>query len=194
MQAISIIKREHRNLGAILFTLERLVQDTQKPGVTVDLKVFHGIIYYLDSFLDRFHHPKETEYLFPVVRTNAANAATVLDELEQQHIEGEQLLIEVLKALSAYEFLGENGFERFRDAVNCYVEFERNHAYTEEHEILPLAEKYLTPEDWLHIDEAFNDNNDPLFGSQPKNEFIDLHKTLTQLVPAPYGFGPELST
>ncbi len=190
MRAISIIKNEHRNLGAILFTLEQLVQEAEKPGAAVDLKVFHGIFYYIDSFLDRYHHPKETQYLFPVVRTNSTEAAPVLDKLEQQHIDGERMLNDVLKKLSAYEFLGAPGFEAFRDTVIRYVEFERNHAYTEECEILPLAEKCLTPKDWLIIDEAFNDNDDPLFGDQPRNEFGNLYKTLTDLVPAPYGFGP----
>ncbi len=143
-RAISVIKGEHRNLGAVLFTLERLVQGAKKPDVLVDFKVFHGIVYYLDSFLDRYHHPKETEFLFPIVRNNCADAAPLLDELEQQYIDGKQMLVEVLKTLSAYEFLGDSGFEPFLYAVTRYVEFERNHAYTEEREILPLAEKSLT--------------------------------------------------
>ena len=194
MQAISIIKSEHRSLGAVLFTLERLAQDVNNPGVMVDFKVFHGLLYYIDSFLDRYHHPKETEFLFPVVRTSCPNAASMIDELQQQHIEGERLLIKVLKTLSAYEFLGEPGFKPFQNAVNCYVEFERNHAHMEEHEVLPLAEECLTPTEWLGIDKAFNDNDDPLFGPNLKAEFGELHKLLTNLVPAPYGLGPELKT
>ena len=71
-----------------------------------------------------------------------------------QHAEGGQLLLKLLKALSAYEFLGDRGFEAFRGAVMDYVEFERNHARTEEREILPLAVKNLTAADWSRINAA----------------------------------------
>ena len=192
MNSISIIKREHRNLIAVLFTLEGLVNEIGEHGKSVDLTVFHGIAYYLDSFLDRYHHPKETNFLFPAIRTHCPDAGPILDELGRQHAEGEQLLLRLLKALSAYEFLGEAGFEAFRRAVMVYVEFERNHARTEEQEVLPLAIQYLDRADWSRIDAAFGDHRDPLFGTQPEAEFKDLFRSLSDLVPAPYGLGPAL--
>lgn len=193
MDAISIIKREHRNLNAVLFTLEGLIKEIGEHGKSVDPTVFHGIAYYLDSFLDRYHHPKETNYLFPAVRAHCPDAGPVLDELGRQHAEGEQLLLRFLKALSAYEFLGDPGFDAFRRAAMEYVEFERNHARMEEHEVLPLAIKHLTDSDWVRINEAFEDNLDPLFGDQPEAEFRELFSSLSELVPAPYGLGPALN-
>ena len=164
MKSLSIIKREHRNLKALLYTLESLVTEIEKHGKAVDFVVFHGIVYYLDSFLDRYHHPKETDYLFPAVRLRCPAAGAVLDELGRQHAEGERLLGRMSRTLSAYEFLGEPGFPSFRDTVYEYVSFERHHAITEEKEVLPLAEARLLEPDWLRIDAAFADNRDPLFG------------------------------
>jgi hemerythrin-like domain-containing protein len=192
MDSIAIIKREHRNLNAVLFTLEGLVNEIEKHGKSVEFNVFHGIVYYLDSFLDRYHHPKETDYLFPAVRAHCPDAGPVLDELGKQHAQGERLLSRLLKALSAYEFLGDAGFEAFRDAVMEYVEFERKHARAEEREVLPLAMETFTPSDWSRIDAAFADNKDPLFGSEPEAEFRELFRTLSDVVPAPYGLGPAL--
>lgn len=192
MDSISIIKREHRNLNAVLFTLEGLVNEIEKHGKSVDFNVFHGIAYYLDSFLDRYHHPKETDYLFPAVRTHCPNAGPILDELGRQHAQGERLLLKLLKTLSAYEFMGDAAFEAFRDAVIEYVEFERKHARAEEQEVLPLAAANLTNSDWSRIDAAFADNQDPLFGTEPEAEFRELFRTLSDLVPAPYGLGPPL--
>ena len=194
MKSLSIIKREHRNLNAILFTLERLVLEIGEHNKTVDFVIMHGIIYYLDSFLDRFHHPKETDYLFPAIKTHCPDAKPVLDLLGQQHAQGEQLLVNLLKTLSAYEFLGPAGFIPFRNAANEYVEFERQHAYKEEREVLPLAEQHLTESEWDHIDAAFADNQDPIFGEQPQAEFRELFKALGSLIPAPYGLGPELKS
>ena len=192
MKSIAIIKREHRNLSAVLFTLERLVLEIEKHNKVVDFIILHGIVYYLDSFLDRYHHPKETEYLFPAIKVHCPETQTVLQQLEEQHVQGEQLLIKLLKSLSAYEFLGAPGFPAFRNAATEYIEFERQHAYTEEREVLPLAEEHLTESEWNDIDAVFADNKDPMFGEQPQAEFRELFKRLGNLVPAPYGLGPEL--
>lgn len=179
-------------MHAILFTLEHLVLEIEKSRKSVDFAVFHGIVYYLDSFLDRYHHPKETDHLFPAVQSRCPEAEQILVQLGRQHAEGEKLLVKLLKSLSAYEFLGLPGFAAFRDNVMEYVEFEREHARTEETEILPLAEAHLTPEDWQRIDAVFSDNQDPIFGRKPQAEFRELFKVLGNVVPAPYGLGPEL--
>lgn len=194
MRSISILKREHRNLHAVLFTLEQLVLDIERSGKDVDFVVFHGIVYYLDSFLDRYHHPKETEYLFPAVKVHCPDVKPTIDRLEQQHRDGEKLLGKLLKSLSAYEFLGATGFPAFRDTVNEYVRFEREHARREEKEILPLAQAHLTPTQWQRIDSAFEDHQDPIFGDQPQAEFRELFRILGEIVPAPYGLGSERRT
>lgn len=192
MRSLSIIKREHRNLHAILFTLEQLVLEIEKSSKKVDFVVFHGIVYYLDSFLDRYHHPKETDYLFPAVKAHCPQAEPMIEQLGQQHIEGERLLIKLLKSLSAYEFLGPSGFPSFRDTATDYIKFEREHARTEEREVLPLAEAHLTSTEWQRIDAVFANNQDPIFGHRPQAEFRELFKLLGNIVPAPYGLGPEL--
>ncbi len=192
MRAISVIKREHRNLHAVLFTLEHLVLEIEKSDKAVDFVVFHGIVYYLDSFLDRYHHPKETDYLFPAVKSRCPQAKEIIDALGYQHAQGEKLLVKLLKSLSAYEFLGPQGFQGFRQAVTEYVQFEREHARTEEREVLPLAEAHLTSADWQRIDTVFADNQDPIFGRKPQAEFRELFRLLGNVVPAPYGLGPEL--
>ena len=95
MDSIAIIKHKHRNLDAVLFTLEGLVEEIAQHGKSVDFRVFHGIAYYLDSFLDRFHHPKETTYLIPAVRAHCPEAGAALDTLTRQHAEAEMIRYKV---------------------------------------------------------------------------------------------------
>ena len=191
MKAIAIIKEEHRRLGAILYTLNILVQEIEKSGKNVPFRAFHGLIYYLDSFLDRYHHPKESEHLFPAVMRRHPPAREIVEKLGKEHGEGERLLGDMLRALSAYEFLGDVAFKDFRDSVERYVTFERAHAQLEERELLPLAVEHLSDDDWRTIDEVFTAHDDPLFGDRPTAEFGELLASLSQQVPAPYGLGPE---
>jgi hypothetical protein len=61
----------------------------------------------------------------------------------------------------------------------------------EEREILPLAERVLTEEDWSELDEAFGANRDALAGSLPEAEYAALFSRIVHLVPAPVGLGPS---
>lgn len=188
MHAIKIIKSEHRNLGAVLYSMDRLIDEIES-GKQADFAVFHGLFTYIDRFLDRFHHPKENLYLFPRLLARAPQAETLIRALGLQHTEGDILFVEMLKALSAYEFSGETEFAQFRDKVRQYTHFEREHALTEENEILPLAEQVLEESDWAEIDAAFAENKDPMFDHDASNEFSNLFSKLVNSLPAPYGLG-----
>jgi len=188
MRAITIIKSEHQNLGAVLYSMEHLVAEIEN-GKQADLVVFHGLFTYIDRFLDRYHHPKENDYLFPRLLARAPDTEELIRELGRQHSEGEVLFVEMLKALSAYEFSGENEFPAFRDAVLKYCNFEREHAQLEEREILPRAREVLEASDWEEIDAAFGENRDPMFGDEWSDEFSTLFNKLVNSLPSPLGLG-----
>lgn len=188
MRAISIIKSEHRNLGAVLYSLDKLIEELDQ-GKQADFAIFHGLLTYINRFLDRYHHPKEDQYLFPKLVERAPETRDIVQALKQQHIEGEILFNTLLRALSAYEFMGEAEFPPFREAVLRYTEFERNHAFQEEKEILPRAREALEAADWEVIDAAFEANQDPLFGERWSAEFSGLLIKLVDRLPAPLGLG-----
>ena len=188
MQSVTTIKSEHRNLGAVLYSLERLVEQIDS-GKVPQFAVLHGLLVYIDRFLDRYHHPKEDSYLFPALRKRLPKSEALLTELERQHREGEALFVEVLKSLSAFEFIGRSEFPAFRDSLLKYTRFEREHAQQEEREVLPLAERHLEAADWRAIDAAFEDNQDPMFGREPSASFERLQRDIVTQVPAPIGLG-----
>ena len=59
----------------------------------------------------------------------------------------------------------------------------------EETEILPVARDKLTEADWEAIDQAFGENEDPIFGDNPKGEFDKLFSQIVASAPAPWGLG-----
>ena len=185
--AIATIKEEHRNLGAVLSCLNALVDEVEARGLQPNFKVFHAILNYLESYLDRFHHPKEDSHLFPAVRRRCPEAAETLDELDRQHRQEATLMHGLRFALAAFESRGSEAAAGFLEAARRYTDFERQHAFLEEREILPLAREHLTEDDWAPIDAAFSANDDPLFGKAPKREYRELLRTIVNLAPAPHG-------
>ena len=63
-QALRIIRKEHRNLAALLSCLTGLVREADERKYLPEFEVVEQILDYLSSFLNRFHHPKESEHLF----------------------------------------------------------------------------------------------------------------------------------
>jgi len=147
------------------------------------------VLSYLESFLFRFHHPKEDAYLFPKLLQRAPELAPVLEQLEQEHDRGAALIQEMREALTAYREGGPFGFRAFRDVALEYRELERRHMRTEESEVLLTADRVLTTEDWAELDAIFTAHDDPVFGDRPQAEFGQLVSVIVNRAPAPHGLG-----
>ncbi|HQR59235.1 MAG TPA: universal stress protein UspA, partial [Azonexus sp.] len=69
-------------------------------------------------------------------------------------------------------------------AVSRYAQSIWEHMGREEGVILPLAQRHLTEEDWIEINEAFQMNRDPRFGGDTDAEFKRLFSRIVNLAPA----------
>jgi hemerythrin-like domain-containing protein len=191
--AISIIKDEHRSIAAVLHGLLYLVAEIKADRMLPDFTLLGAMLHYIEAFPEKLHHPKEDDYLYRALRERDADAATILDELEAEHVAGRQLIIDLKAALADYEQNGEAEFETFARAVEQFADFHWAHMRKEEDIILPRAEWALTEEDWQTINTAFQSNQDPICGIDTRREFRKLFSRIASLAPAPIGLGPSPS-
>ena len=190
MQAIWIIRDEHRALAAILHGMLFLVRKIRDRGATPDFNLFGAMIYYIDAFPERFHHPKEDRYLFHVLRIRHPASASLLDRLEDEHRTGAYKIRALEQALARYQHGGVSEFPDFAKAVEDYAAFHWNHMRAEEDEVLPLAEKHLSAADWDGVDTAFLGHVDPMHGAGAEGEYQALFTRIVNLAPPPIGVGP----
>ena len=181
--AIAIIKAEHRALGDVVHTLQCVIEEVGKRHMEADFRLIACMLYYIDSFPERCHHPKEDEYLFKLLRKRTAKANAVLDELQAQHIASAQLMTYLEQTFVMYQGGAPDGCQRFSDAVNAYAELLWDHMELEEKRVLVLAQEYLRDDDWRAIDNAFRANDDPLFGPHVRQEFSRLKLRIVNLLP-----------
>ncbi|HEY8623085.1 MAG TPA: hemerythrin domain-containing protein [Casimicrobiaceae bacterium] len=191
MQAIRIIVDEHRGLAAVLHGMLYLVHEIRDRGAKPNFDVFGAMIYYIDAFPERFHHPKEDQYLFRLLRLRHPEAVPLLDRLEVEHRAGAEKIRTLEQALARYQQGGDREFSNFLAAVESYAAFHWDHMQAEEKEVLPLAEKYLSVGDWEAIDAAFLGHTDPMFGAEAGAKFDALFTRIVNLAPPPIGLGPE---
>ena len=186
---LRIIREEHAALSAMLRSIPLLLAEHKRHGSVPDFAVLRAMLFYVDEFPEKRHHRKESQLLFPKLRARTPLSRDLLDRLDDDHARGERNIRELEHALLAFEMLGEPRRHAFEQAAERYVAFYLAHMAMEEQQILPLAEKVLTADDWSELDEAFLANRDPLTGHEPEADYRALFTRIVNLVPAPIGLG-----
>jgi branched-chain amino acid transport system ATP-binding protein len=185
MQAIQIIQEEHHKLWRVATTIN-IVADELDAGSPLAPDFFNAVFDYIESFVDKAHHPKEDAYLFRLVRQRSDRADTLLTQLEADHQNGPAKL----KALRASMGRAEQGASaEFTQALRDYTQGLKNHIRIEERDLIPIAKEVLTADDWTEINRAFLDNKDPLFGEQARQEYRELYHRIAALAPESVGLG-----
>jgi Uncharacterized conserved protein len=188
-EALNVILAEHEALAGILLSL-RLMSEWNSSTITANhFEVMRGMLFYIDEFPERLHHVKETEVLFPKICARSPKACEIIARLDHEHARGEAAILELQHLLLAWEIVGEPRRMAFQEAAKHYVEFYLDHMRLEERELLPIAEKVLTDQDWQEIDAAFSENRDPRTGRYPAGELYEnLFNRILTNAPVPIGF------
>ena len=186
---LQIIRDEHAALAAVLRSIVLMIDrgpgDAPKPF----FDVLRAMLFYIDEFPERRHHPKESDLLFPRLMRVAPELMPVIRQLEADHISGEAKVRELQHLLLAWELIGESRRMSFTDTARVYVAFYMAHMRTEETQVLPAAEKALDASDWAELDLAFARDRDPLAGGLRDPCYERLFTRIVLTAPAPIGVG-----
>ncbi|VWX55788.1 Hemerythrin-like domain-containing protein [Burkholderiales bacterium 8X] len=187
--AIRIIREEHAALAAVLRSMLMLLEQHRRLRTPPDFAVLRAMLFYVDEFPEKRHHPKESEVLFPLLRARTPLSRDLFDRLDHDHSRGGRSIRNVEHALLGYEMLGEPRRLMFEKVLGEYVDFYLEHMGIEERDLLPLAERVLTDADWAEVDAAFASNRDPLTGHEPDADYRAFFTRIVNAVPAPIGLG-----
>jgi hemerythrin-like domain-containing protein len=189
-ESIQIIRDEHTTLAAMLRSFGMMVERGCDDAPESYFDVMRAMLFYIDEFPERLHHPKESELLFPRVARLAPETLELIARLDQDHANGESAVRELQHLLLAWELLGDSRRAAFVAAAKRYLAFYLEHMRLEETVILPAALRVLNDADWRELDTAFATNCDPLTGKYPRDPAYDrLFTRIVTRAPAPIGLG-----
>ena len=189
-KSLEIIRDEHSSLAAMLQSMRMLVDRGPRDNPKNFFDVLRAMLFYIDEFPERLHHPKETELLFPPVARAAPEVGVAIARLDRDHEYTEGAVRDIQHLLLGWELLGESRRQKFIDAFDRYVNLYLAHMRLEEEEVLPAAEKHLTDADWAALDAAFEKNCDPLTGKYKAEPLYEaLFTMIVRNAPAPIGLG-----
>ena len=187
---LKVIREEHGTLAAILRSLRMLAERVPGKEAGTFFDAMRAMLFYIDEFPERQHHPKETELLFPRVLKAAPETATAIARLDHDHEYTEKAVRDLQHMLIAWELMGESRRAAFTKAFTRYVDLYLAHMHLEEQEILPAAEQHLSEADWQALDAEFEKNCDPLGGKyKPDPVYEKLFSRIVRDAPAPIGLG-----
>lgn len=188
--ALQIIRSEHASLAAMLYAMQMMVKRGPSDNRHKFFGVLRAMLFYIDEFPERLHHPKESNLLFPKLAKLSPDVMGVIDKLERDHMGSEKSARDMQHLLLAWELLGEKRRKTFEEALEHYVNAYLTHMKLEETAILPEAERCFSAEDWRVVDAAFSENFDPLSGHYPPTEdYEKLFSLIVTQAPSPVGLG-----
>jgi hemerythrin-like domain-containing protein len=188
--ALQTIRDEHASLAAMLQSMRHMVQKGPGDNRRQFFDVLRGMLFYIDEFPERLHHPKESNLLFPKVVKLAPKVMGAVDKLERDHMRSEKAARDLQHLLLAWDLLGPSRRTEFEETIGQYIDAYLEHMNLEENVILPEAERCFSDEDWRLLNEAFAENADPLTGHyRPAEAYERLFSLIVTRAPAPIGLG-----
>jgi hemerythrin-like domain-containing protein len=139
MRGIETLQDEHTGVLTVLTQLDRAVDAAQR-GSPVPAAIFSDIQEFFAVFVDRCHHAKEEQALFPLL---GPAGAALSERLEEEHVTGRRLARAYADAVAGYAASPATAPDLAR-AARDYAAFLRRHIELETSELFPLMERTLT--------------------------------------------------
>lgn len=188
--ALKAIKDAHRSLAAVVHAMHDQVARIRAGGCRADFDALRAMLYYLDAYSARQHHPHEEEFLLQPLRAHGGEAAAVVEDVEREHARIAEAMRSLEQALLRYEEGGEREFVAFATAVEGFCGFYLGHMGKEETLVLPLAERLLGAQEWARVDAACAASQESRGGVDEDEELRHLFSRIVGAQSAPDGSDP----
>lgn len=144
-QPTAMLRHEHEVILRALAILERLGESLE-AGEPVDRDALAWLIDFFRTFVDRCHHGKEEQHLFPALeRHGIPRAGGPVGVMLYEHETGRGLM----------RVMAEGEDREVAEAIRTYGNLLRAHIYKENEILFPLGEQVLAEEEQRALAEAF---------------------------------------
>jgi len=159
VQATEILKEEHHGVKLSLRILDQLC--AQLTAATVGQgAVYSGdlaqLIEFFKIFVDKCHHAKEEEVLFPVLlKEEAPRTAELVQILLAEHVASRNLVAQMAEALTSYQAGNRIAISALRKAASSYAQLLAEHIANEDQDLYPMADSMISADEQEEMIETF---------------------------------------
>lgn len=184
-RALGVIQDEHRSMAVVMRAMRQLARLAESGTLTeVDLIGLRAMVGYVREFPIQLHHPKEEQYLHPMLRQRHPPCEALLVEVEAQHRREPELVSAVDDAVAAMYELDTGAGRHLAATLDQLAEAVLAHIGLEERTVLPLARRHLLDTDWQTAADAFAGNMDPEFSELASQDLRRLFARIAGIATA----------
>ena len=179
MQPIKDLKMEHDAVQMTLKILDKICQGIEKSGEIIDLQHLGELLEFFKVFVDKCHHGKEEELLFPALENvGVSREGGPIGVLLHEHQQGREYVQNMNETLSQYTKGNRKAVAEFVKTAKGYISLLNQHIDKENSVLFPLAEKHLSEQAQAKLWEGFEMIETQKIGVGKHDEF---HKMLDKL-------------
>ena len=179
MQPIKDLKMEHDAVRMTLRILDKICQQIEKSGEIMDLQHLDQLLEFFKVFVDKCHHGKEEELLFPALENvGVSRKGGPIGVLLHEHQQGREHVQAMKAALSQNTKGNRKAVAEFVKTARGYINLLDQHIDKENGVLFPLAEKHLSEQEQEKLWEGFEMIETQKIGVGKHDEF---HKMLDKL-------------
>ena len=179
MQPMKDLKMEHDAVQMTLRILDKICQRIEKSGEVIDFQHLDQLLAFFKVFVDKCHHGKEEELLFPALENvGVSNKGGPLEVLLREHQQGRKYVQAMNAALGKYVEGERSVVNEFVKSAKGYINLLNRHIEKENSVLFPLAEKHLSEQAQEKLWEGFEMIEIQKIGVRKHEEF---HKMLDNL-------------
>jgi hemerythrin-like domain-containing protein len=143
MKATEELKKEHRGIELMLRILTAL-SEAQGRGEPLPAAHMNGIMDFLTIFVDKCHHGKEEEFLFPALEAaGVPREGGPIGVMLSEHEQGRQLVAQLKGFVAGYQSGDQQAAAGIHGTVKDYVDLLNQHIAKEDNVLFPMADAKL---------------------------------------------------
>lgn len=178
MKATDELKTEHEGIKVMLRVLQTVAEKLNR-GEQVHIEHLNGILEFLTIFVDKCHHGKEEEFLFPALEGEGVpREGGPIGVMLSEHEQGRKLVVRLKDAVIGYKSEDSANASNVHLIINEYVALLTQHIGKENLVLFPMADAKLDSNKDAELFEAFEQLERERIGVGKHAEF---HALLDQL-------------
>ena len=178
MKATDELKNEHEGIKVMLRVLQTVAEKFKRVE-RVNSEHLDGILEFLSVFVDKCHHGKEEEFLFPALETaGVPSKGGPIGVMLNEHEQGRKLVARLKEAMTVYKSGVNENTSSAQMIIDEYVTLLTQHIIKENTVLFPMADAKLDSKKDTELFEAFEQLERERIGVGKHDEF---HVLLDQL-------------
>ncbi|MGO9019548.1 MAG: hemerythrin domain-containing protein [Syntrophobacteraceae bacterium] len=180
MEPRESLREEHGATMKMLAAFERFIAKVLDLNES-ETKDLEALIEFFEIYVDRYHHGKEEQVLFPALsRTRTTRIDSLINALMEDHREARTSMEQIKSNAVSLHSCPEADRYIFREQADRYVNLVRKHIRKENSELLPLIEERLSATERLQMAGQFHDVEKATLGSSGLEAFLASVRRLSQ--------------